>query len=114
MFANALGVERILGPAIHSFSRYDDLLETALQHDKSKLVLIAMGPTAKALAYELALAGFQAIDIGNLDIEYEWFKMGATERVAIEGKYTSEAIGGRVVADIQNSTYEQQIVAKFT
>lgn len=72
-----------------------------------------MGPTAKPLAYELALTGRQALDIGNLDVEYEWFLLGVTQKVKIEGKYTSEAKGGRVVSDIVDSSYENQIIAKF-
>jgi hypothetical protein len=72
-----------------------------------------MGPTAKPLAYELALEGFQALDIGNLDIEYEWFLKGDKTKVKIQGKYTSEAKGGRIVEDIFNEEYENQILKKF-
>jgi glycosyltransferase family protein len=112
LFNNAVSVERILGPAHHAFSKFDAMYEEAMKHDKNKLVLIAMGPTAKALAYDLASSGFQAIDIGNLDLEYEWYKMGATKRVKVKGKYTSEVAGGRIVEDVQDSVYEGQIIAR--
>lgn len=36
------------------------------------------------LSYELAKLGYQAIDLGHLDIEYEWFRMGAKGRVPIK------------------------------
>lgn len=113
LFKNAISIKRILGPAHNAFDQFDNLLNFAKQQSKEVLVLVAMGPTAKPLAYELALDGFQAIDIGNLDVEYEWFLKGATEKVIIEGKYTSEAKGGRIVADIVNEDYENQILAKY-
>ena len=113
LFQNAKSVKRILGPAHHASDQFDNLLAYTKTQSKAHLMLIAMGPTAKPLAYELALAGFQAIDIGNLDVEYEWFLKGVTEKVIIEGKYTSEAKGGRVVADIVSDEYDNQIIARF-
>lgn len=113
LFTNASSVERILAPAHHAFSRIDDLYTYARKFDKSNLVLIALGPTAKVLSYELAILGYQCIDIGNLDLEYEWFKRGVSERIIIPGKYTSEVKGGRYVEDVHDSAYESQIVAKF-
>ncbi|WP_338647712.1 GT-D fold domain-containing glycosyltransferase [Flavobacterium sp. KS-LB2] len=113
LFKNAKSVKRILGPAHNAFDQFDKLLNFANQQTKNHLVLVAMGPTAKPLAYELALIGFQALDIGNLDIEYEWFLKGAKTKVIIEGKYTSEAAGGRIVADIVNTDYENQVIARF-
>lgn len=113
LFEMAKGVQRILAPAHHAFSKFDELLSEAMKHDKGKLILIAMGPTAKVLAFDLASIGYQAIDIGNIDLEYEWFRMGVTERVKIKGKYTSEVVGGRNVEDIKDSLYESQIVAKI-
>lgn len=112
LFDNAVEVKRILGPATNAFSKFFELLETAQKQPKDSLMLIAMGPTAKPLAFELSKLGYQAIDIGNLDIEYEWYLMGATEKVKIQGKYTSEASGGRIVEDINDSKYLSQIIAK--
>jgi glycosyltransferase family protein len=114
LFDNALSVSRILAPAHHAFSRYNDLFREAQKFDKEYLVLIALGPTAKVLTFELAGLGFQAIDIGNLDLEYEWFKRGVKERIIIPGKYTSEVAGGRNVEEARDEKYLSQIVAKFT
>lgn len=113
LFLNAKSLQRILGPAHDAFDQFDNILQFAFAQDKDKLVLVAMGPTAKPLCYELALAGFQAIDIGNLDVEYEWFLRGAKEKLKIYGKYTSEAKGGRIVEDIIDDIYQNQIIAKF-
>src|SRR6218665_890922 len=113
LFGNANSLKRILGPAHNAFDQFDKLLEFAKAQPKKALIFVAIGPTAKPIVYELALDGFQAIDIGNLDVEYEWYLQGATQKIRIEGKYTSEAVGGRVVADIQNKDYYDQIIAKF-
>lgn len=113
LFANALSVQRILAPAHHAFDRFDDLYSEVLKQDKNKLILVALGPTAKALAYDLTVAGYQALDIGNLDIEYEWFRLGVKERVLIKGKYTSEVAGGRIVEDLNDSKYQNQIIARI-
>jgi glycosyltransferase family protein len=114
LFSNANSLKRILGPAHDAFDQFNNLLTYAKRQNKNNLVLVAMGPTAKPLCYELALYGFQAIDIGNLDVEYEWFLRRATEKIKIPGKYTSEAKGGRVVEDLKDEKYETQIIKRFT
>ena len=113
LFSNAKSVKRILGPAHNAYEKFNDLLKEAKQLSNDNLILIAMGPTAKPLAFELCQLGFQAIDIGNLDIEYEWYLMGAKKKVKIEGKYTSEASGGRIVEEINDNLYQSQIIAKY-
>lgn len=113
LFSNAIDIQRILGPAEHAFNRYDDLLNTALQQDKTRLILIALGPTATVLAYDLAIAGFQALDIGHIDLEYEWMLANTGGKVLIRGKYNNEIPGGDHVTIIHDTTYEQQIIAKL-
>lgn len=113
LFRSCVSVERILAPAHNAFEKYDELLNEAKKHDRSKLVLIALGPTATVLAFDLAKEGYQALDIGNVDIEYEWYRMGATSKVRIPGKYTSEAVGGRLVGDVDDEDYHRQIIARF-
>jgi len=113
LFSKTINVQRILAPMHHAFSQYDALINEALKHDKSKLILVALGPTATAMSYDLAKLGYQTVDIGNVDIEYEWYLQGAAEKVKIEGKYTSEAIGGREVSDIVDPVYESQIIARY-
>lgn len=113
LFDKAVKVERILAPAHNAYDKAKELLEETLKQPKDKLILIAMGPTAKVLGYELALQGYQAIDIGNVDVEYEWYLRGATSKTKIPGKYTSEASGGRIVEDSNDITYKAQILKSF-
>ncbi len=113
LFAQADDIKRILGPAVDAFDRYDEILEAARIHGKDRLVLIAMGATATVLAYDLAKEGIQAIDIGHIDIEYEWMLAGKGKKTQVKNKYNNEVAGGDIVEDISDPVYESQIIAKF-
>lgn len=113
LFSNAFSVKRILGPYHNAFDVFDELIREALKFDNDNLFLVAMGPTAKAICYYLYKNGIQAVDIGNIDLEYEWYLRGVEERIIIPGKYVSEVKGGRIVEDILDPLYESQIIAKI-
>ena len=109
---NAREVKRILTPATSSFDRYDDILRASLKHAKDDtLFLIAMGPSAGVLAYDLTVEGYQALDIGHIDLEYEWFLAGKGERVPVPYKYNNEVEGDDCAEELQDPVYEGQIVA---
>ena len=91
LFNNVWVLQRILAPAECAFSAYDRILEEALKLEKDTLFLLALGPTATVLAYDLCKAGYRALDIGHLDICYELFLRGESRMVAIKGKYVNEA-----------------------
>ncbi|HFR3241219.1 TPA: GT-D fold domain-containing glycosyltransferase [Streptococcus suis] len=93
LLINAKSVSRIIAPKENAFEKYLDILTTAQKFQKDVLFLIALGPTATILVFDLVKLGFQAIDIGHLDIEYEWFLRQSSDKVAIEGKYVNE-VGG--------------------
>ena len=107
---NAKSIQRILGPVTNAFDKYDDILNEVVKYDKGCLILIALGPTATVLAADLSLAGYQAIDIGHLDIEYEWFLMHADHKVPVDGKYVNEAGGFHGSEDTIGKDYQSQIV----
>ena len=113
LFDNVKSINRILCPARDAFDKYDEILNKCKELDKNKMFLLALGPTATVLAYDLGMDGYQALDLGHVDIEYEWFKMGVIEKVKIEGKFTNEVKGGQVVEEIHNTAYEKQIIAKI-
>ncbi len=114
LISNASSCERILGPAVNAFEKYKELLAQAVQTDKNRLILIALGQTATVLAYDLARQGFQAWDIGHLDIEYEWFLRGIDKKIPIEGKYVNEAPMGRYVPEqISDETYNSEIITRI-
>ncbi|MGZ0017179.1 SP_1767 family glycosyltransferase [Yeosuana sp. AK3] len=111
LFDNSKNIERIICPPENAFDKYDEIIDSIKGLDKEKLVLIALGPTATVLSYDLHNIGFWAIDIGHVDIEYEWYKMGASEAVKIENKYTNESEGGNVnILDVLDEKYKKQIL----
>ena len=70
--------------------------------------------TATVLAYDLYKAGYWAVDIGHVDIEYEWFLRKATEKIKIETKYVNEAKDGeKDIQNIHDEKYESEIVSKL-
>lgn len=87
---NTASIQRILVPDKNAFSEYDKILETTRQYGKNKLILTSIGPTATVLAYDLAKEGYWVIDIGQLDVEYEWYLRRAGERCNIPYKRVSE------------------------
>lgn len=113
LFSNAMTIERILCPPKNAYLYYDKILEEIKKIEKRKLILLALGPTASVLAYDLSELGYRALDIGHVDIEYEWFLQNATEKVKIKGKYTSEALGGEQVTDKVDSEYSKQIICRI-
>lgn len=113
LFDNSSKIERIICPSQDAFSKYSQIIEVVNKQDKSKLILIALGPTATALAYDLYLKGYQAIDIGHIDIEYEWFLQGATEKCPVKNKYIGEVEKGNQVELLKDSKYESQIICKI-
>ena len=73
--------------------------------------LIALGPTATILAYDLHKLGYQSIDIGHVDIEDEWFLRNCTNVTPIENKYVNEAKGIKYkYKKINNNKYKSQII----
>lgn len=109
-------IERIICPSKNAYKIYDKILERAKKLPKDSLILIALGPTATILAYDLAKYGYQAIDIGHLDIEYEWYLMKTNKKVDIENKSVNEVSGvsTKEIKDIElKKIYDSQIIDRI-
>ena len=113
LFSNALSIVRILGPEKNAFRKYDQILDACKKMPKDKLFLLALGPTASVLAYDLCKAGYQAVDIGHLDLEYEWFLEGKGGRTPVAYKYNNECENGEQVEEIADEWYESQIIERI-
>lgn len=114
LFDNAKSIRRILAPAKNAYVVYDKIVEEASKLDKNCLILIALGATATCLAYDLAKLGFQAVDCGHVDVEYEWMRMGATKKVPIPSKYVNEAGDeGHKEENLYDNEYLSQIIVKL-
>ena len=114
LFDNARDIKRVVCPSRNAYERIDDIVkcvnELESQYD---LILLALGPTATVLAYRLANRKRQVLDIGHIDIEYEWYLKGIIEKEPVEHKYIGEMPGGDIVDDIVDEQYISQIVAKI-
>lgn len=113
LFNNARSIRRILCPACNAFDKYNEILNQALKIEKEALFLIALGPTATILSYDLYKAGYQAIDAGHVDIEYEWFKLKAKKKIKLPLKYVNESPNGKNVNKIIGYPYYEQIISKI-
>lgn len=114
LFDNAASIRRIEAPATSSFDRYDEILNAALNYaEKDTLFLVALGPTAEVLVYDLFKNGYQAVDIGHVDLEYEWYLNGSGGRCEVKTKYNNEMIGGNIVAEICDKKFEQEIICRI-
>lgn len=90
LMENAKSVQRILTLDKNCFDVYDNLIRKVKEYSRDKLVLIILGPVATVMAYDLAKEDFWALDIGQLDVEYEWYLRQVTERCGIAYKTVSE------------------------
>ena len=112
LFANAASVQRIICPAENAYSHYAVILQTILHCvPPGSFILLALGMTATVLAYDLHQEGYRAVDIGHIDIEYEWFLRKAQTKIPVQGKYVCE-LGG-VFSEIHDKGYEKQILKKL-
>ena len=83
-----------------------------LKLPKNTLVLISLGPTASVLSYDICKMGYQAIDIGHADIEYEFYirKYDSIKRVPY--KYVDQAINGNInIQNVTDENYFKQIIS---
>lgn len=115
-FDNAKTLSRIIGPSENAFDYYKEIFNAVVEFANGKLVLLALGPTATIMAYDLAQRGIQAIDVGHIDIEYEWYTNHAESKEPVKYKYVNEAASnsGKTVIEIEDEKikekYDSEIV----
>ncbi len=114
LFQGAKSLKRILCPSQETWNNYEEIKAAVLENvKKNDLICISLGPTATVLAYDLACQGFQALDIGQLDNEYEWFLANAKERINIKGKMVAELYDYYNGGEFENNVYESQIIQRI-
>ena len=113
LFDNAQSVERIICPSRNAYSKVEAIQEAIEKHAAGKLVFLMLGPTAKVLAYHLSKKGIQAIDLGHIDSEYEWFKMGAASKVKFSHKHTAEHNFDQEIQLVADAAYDASIIVKL-
>lgn len=113
LFNNAKSIKRILAPAVNAFDHYEEIKRVTVDIHNGELVLIALGPTATVLASELSKSGVWAIDIGHIDIEYEWSLRKSEDKSIVPGKYINEVSGGHSFSECSDKKYLNEIVASI-
>ena len=106
LFNNANSIKRIICPERNSFDVYGKILGAVLEFDKNILVLISLGPTATVLAYDLCKLGYQAVDIGHIDLEYELYLRNETKWIYKDEKKEEKS-------EIEMNKYKLQIIKKI-
>lgn len=113
LFDEANSIKRIICPSHSAFSRVHEIEEEIEKYAADHLILCMLGPTAKVLAYHLSQKGHQILDIGHIDSEYEWMKMGAKTKVKFSHKHTAEYNFDQDIEFIEDEVYNSQIVARI-
>lgn len=94
LLKNSSEIQRVILPDKNGFRKYKEVMEFTLKNfTKDNIILIALGPTATVLAYEFSKEGYQALDIGHLDVEYEWYLLKAKTKVDLQYKNVNEVSG---------------------
>lgn len=113
LFDNASSIERIICPSKNAYFFLEEIENAIRKYSDDKLVIVMLGPCAKLVAYHLSLENRRIIDIGHIDSEYEWFKMGTQAKMQITGKHIAEFNYVDDQIDIEDPNYRSQIVCKI-
>ncbi len=116
LFGNTISMRRIICPAKNAFDQYNKIYTSVIDnYHADDLVIIALGPTATVLAYDLgANKNIQAIDIGHIDMEYLWFINGVDYKAQMPGRNFSEDSTFDYENDdfVGKSKYQEEIIFK--
>lgn len=120
LFSSSNSVKRIIAPSKNAYTKLEKIFEyVSNEIGRDELLLLALGPTATVLAAKLSKIGYQALDVGHIDIEYEWYLQGAKSKIPVKNKYVNEAsnIGGTNVSEIDDpekkNKYMNQIIKRI-
>lgn len=113
LFLGAASIKRILCPSVNAYIYKENIVQAFKKCNISKdsLVILALGPTAKIVGAKIFSFGYQVLDVGHIDVEYQWYLMGAKKKVPIKGRYVYEA-GGWIgeLDEIELKEYNEQII----
>lgn len=116
LFDGCQTIKRIECPVKNAFEHYDEILDKTLSFlddNEGYLTLISLGPTATILAYDLCKNGHRSLDVGHIDAEYEWYLMGAKEKVNLPNKYINETRGNKGPINLVDNSHDDEIVYKI-
>lgn len=113
LLSETKSVRRILCPAENAFLCYDAILSACKNYiNRTDIFIISLGPTATVLAYDLAKLGARALDLGHLDLQYDYLRNQANSRTGITGKYDNES-NETDVEECRDKDYLNSIVERI-
>ena len=74
IFSNAKEIDYIYGPTKNAFVKYEELKNKLLKLSKDQILIFAIGPAGKVLAYECFKNGYRVLDIGHAIKDYDTYK----------------------------------------
>lgn len=110
LFGNAKTITRLICPAKNAYNKKNEIFQAIKKYGRGKLILIMLGPTAKVLVSQLSQEKYQALDIGHIDSEYEWFKMNAKRKIKFSHKHTAEHNYDEGIILEYDQSYEESIL----
>lgn len=113
LFTNTKSIKRIIAPSKNAYQKIDQIEQMIRENAEDRLVLLMLGPTAKVIVDDLQDLDNQLIDLGHIDSEYEWFKIGATYKVKLKNKHTAEFNFDENIEAVHDQTYENEIIGKI-
>lgn len=107
----ARSIERIICPPSNAYGALSEILGACERYDKDRLFLLSVGVAAKFLAVELYRKGYRVLDIGNMDMEYEWYLRKAPDKMPLEKhRVTGEETNRQAAAhDAAYARYLEQV-----
>jgi glycosyltransferase family protein len=84
LFDTARSIERIICPPSDAYSALSRIEESCEKYGTDRLFLLSVGVAAKFLALDLFKKGYRVLDIGNMDLEYEWFVRQTEDKIPLE------------------------------
>ncbi|WP_171017768.1 GT-D fold domain-containing glycosyltransferase [Sphingobacterium daejeonense] len=85
IYQNSKSIQRIECPNSNTYNHYQEIFSAAKELGQNKLIILALGPTATVMAYDLAKEGFRALDLGHLELENYFYQTQATAETEING-----------------------------
>lgn len=102
----ARSVERIIGPASDAYGKMDEIIDCCKKYPRDRLFLVSLGVAAKFFTERMFLMGYRVLDIGNLDMEYEWYLKKVEQKEAVP---KHEVVGEKANEEAGYAEYLKQI-----
>lgn len=78
VFENASEVSYIYGPTENAFDSYDILKEQVSNVKNDNILIFALEPAGKILAYDMYKLGYRVLDLGHLIKDYDFYKKSSS------------------------------------